>query len=178
MKWNNSWTKMRGNSARLQSNAMRRSRTNAPACTTPRRPPRACALWMRMGAPEIGGRRRNATPTWSRREASSNKNRWGTGTLQDYKTANIGIVGWEDTYVLPSTYTFAGGWDDDPGGRASELGAIGRLCQLARAKFARRNRQTRGRALRGGPAPGSQAHYLPGSLHVVRGPDFRPTRGR
>src|ERR1035437_1963065 len=90
MKWNISWTKMRGNSARLQSNAIRRSRTNVPACTTPRRPPRARALGRRIGPPEIGGRRRRATRTWSRREASSNTKRRKTGTLQEYKNLKIG----------------------------------------------------------------------------------------
>ena len=37
MKCATSWTKIRGNSARVQSRAIRRSRRNDPACTGPRR---------------------------------------------------------------------------------------------------------------------------------------------
>jgi hypothetical protein len=47
---------------------------------------------MRIGAPEIGGRRRRTTRTWSRREASSNTKRRKTGTLQEYKNLKIGIM--------------------------------------------------------------------------------------
>jgi hypothetical protein len=41
----------------------------------------------------MGGRRRSTAPTWFRREGSSNKKRWETGTLQDYKTVKVCIVG-------------------------------------------------------------------------------------
>src|SRR5271157_1659255 len=80
-------------------------------------------------------------------------------------------------YALPSTHTSTGGRDDDPGGRAPDRGAIDRFRQLARAQFADRNRQTRGRALRWSPAPGSQAHHLPGSLYVVRALTFAQLSG-
>jgi len=57
-----SWTKIRGNSARVQSNAMRRSRRNDPACTAPRRSRRPRADLMRTGIPLSGGIRRNTAP--------------------------------------------------------------------------------------------------------------------
>jgi len=59
-KWNSSWTKIRGNSARAQSNPIERSRRYAPAWTGPRRSRSPRTFRMRTGRPAIGGKRRSS----------------------------------------------------------------------------------------------------------------------
>src|ERR1019366_10787375 len=71
MKCATSWTKIRGNSARVQSRAIRRWRRNDAACTGPRRSRNARTTSTRTGAPVNGGMRRTTAAVRGSRERNN-----------------------------------------------------------------------------------------------------------
>src|ERR1039457_4517696 len=71
MKCATSWTRIRGNSARVQSRTIRRSRRNDPACTGPRRSRNSRTTSTRTGRPSSGGIRRTTAAIRGSRERNS-----------------------------------------------------------------------------------------------------------